>query len=787
MRMSVTFEIEGDFAQPGFKPFLWKLVSDAHLGGWVTDSLKPECVILHLTGEDETIRAFIRPLPGVIMQYRMRRIELLPESFLADMNIPESPDGSFRVIVPADKSMPEVAPDSIPCPDCLAEMLDPGSRRYRYPFFSCARCGSSYSMLLRNPFLRNNTVFCAFPPCTGCRSEENNRDDAHHFGAPLLACPDCGPRLFLLNSEGENIGDEHCIEQARKTLQEGKIVALRSVFGGFQLFADAHNDETVRELRRRKKMPMRPLALMARDMEAVRRICSCSPEEEQLLLSKAAPVVILDIRDDAHDLLSFGGISPDGPRVGVSLPPTMMMRLLFEQTGEDPVPAFDYLITICSNWPGGYSLNGVDELIYSLRGVADLFLCNDLRVGMDSASSIAVIRDGAPQIWRRSRGYAPRPIRLAHPLKRIAVAFGSDVNSSVAMARGDKIVLSQHLGDILNFESAGRLTSILERYTVLFDTVPDVVVCDMNPHLRSSEEAKRFADRFSLPLLTVETHHAHALAGMAENRLEHALAVVLSSGEPGPDGNLWGAEVMDVTPQAFNRIGTFCPVGFPGRENMLMRPMRQLTSRLYEAGVLFSPSLIDHYHLNPEEIQIWQKAHSEQDQILQTHSAARLFDAVSAGLGLAPHFVGYRGQTAVRLEYAALEASGGLQAIPEWMYHKFDFTQYVDEQGKLMIDWQPVFRNFADPSSWITQENVPYLALAFHVKIADAISAMVHHGEAKTGLRDILLSGSLFMNGILQKMVLGKLRSEKYRVFIHRSVPMDESGLSVGQAFHGAW
>lgn len=787
MNTSVTLELEVGVPQPGFKPFLWKLASDAGFGGWVTDSPEKKSVLLHLCGNEADIRSFVRLLPGTASQYKIRDVNVLTGEFSGNPPPGGSASGGrFKVLLPGEWNMPEVAPDSIPCPDCVAEVLNPESRRFRYPFFACARCGSSYSALLRNPFSRHNTVYCSFPPCQECRSEETNRQDPHHFGAPLLTCPVCGPRLFLLDSEGEPVDDTHCIENARKALSEGKILALQSMFGGFQLFVDGRNSAAIRELRLRRKIPVRPLSVMARNLEAVQRVCFCSPSEEQLLVSKAAPVVILDVREDVSDNLPFGLLCPDGMRLGISLPPTLMMRLLFEQTAQNDVPAFDYLVTVSSNWTGGFTLNGVDELLHSLHGVADVFLCHDLRIGMDSPASVAVVRDGAPQIWRRSRGYAPRPVRAVRRLKRNAAAFGSDLNSSVSLAGGDKIVLSQHLGDILSVESAGRLSSILERYMVLFDTVPDAVVCDMNPHLRSSEEARRFANRFSLPVLTVETHHAHALSGMAENRLDHVLAVVFGNGEPGADGNLWGAELLDASITSYRRLATFAPVCLSGRESSLTRPVKQLAGRLTEAGVVLTPALMDHYRINPEEAQVWHRWRESREQLLQTHAAARLFDAVAAGLGVAPAFIGYRGQSAVRLEYAARRASGGLQGIPEWMYHKFDFDQRTDESGKIVIDWAPLFRNFADPS-WITPENTPQLALAFHVKIADAVSCMVSHGEGNTGLRDVLLTGSLFMNGILQKIIMGKLRAEKYRVFIHRSVPMDESGLSAGQAFYGAW
>lgn len=770
MNTIVTFELKGDLQRPGFKPLMWRLASEAGLGGWITDEETGDGVLLRLEGDEERIRAFIRPIPG----------KLFPHYKLTSISVRKSRrdpgDGQrrpFYIISGGNTVMPEVPVDRVVCPTCLAEMKDPKSRRYGYPFFSCPDCGAGYALLQRNPFIRKNTSYAAFPPCRSCRED----------GDGIRACPDCGPRLFLLDSEGEFADDSDCICNARCDLKRGSLLALQSRYGGFHLFVDAANPDALRRLRERRKLPARPIAVMARNMEAVRRICRCSAEEEKLLTSPVAPVVILDVLETASGILPVELLSPDGPRLGVSLPSSGLTHLLFDH-GEHPdaPPPFEYLATVSSNWHGKMNLNSFDEQVLALRGTADVFLCNDLLSGMHNPMSVAVVRDGAPQIWRRSRGYVPGPILTQTPLRRNAVAFGTDINGAVALASGDRIIPSQHLGDILNSEASGRLTHLLEHFTGIFDTVPDVVACDMNPNLRSSEEALRFSQRYCLPLITVQTHHAQALSGMVENKLEHALAFVLDNGEPGPDGVYWGAELLDVDVTSFRRLGTFQPVQLLGRENALSRPVRQFIGRLFEAGVDLTDAHLERFRISGEEVAMWRRTSGRS---LTTHAAARLFDAVSAGLGLAPDFVGYRGQTAARLEYAAMRAPGGLKNVPGWMYDKFSFTESVDDTPKKVIDWTPLFRNFAD-LSWVKAEDVPALALAFHAKIADAVACLAHYGVSRTGVRDILLSGSLFMNGILLELVQGKLRSEGYRVYIHRNVPMDGSGLCVGQAWHAA-
>ncbi|MBO5958796.1 MAG: carbamoyltransferase HypF [Lentisphaeria bacterium] len=781
---SVTFELRGDLMKPGFKPLIWELAVDAGLGGWVTDSPDGSCILLRLDGDEEDIRRFIRPIPGKLLPaYPLKSIRVAAQS---EFDAPLIRD--FKVFASGKQMMYDIQPDRKLCPDCLAVMMDPDSKRHVYPFSFCIRCGPGFSMLTRFPLDRRNTTYAAFPACMDCKEEQADSADHHHFKSGMLSCPACGPHLFLLDEDGEQADDENCICNARNDLRRGKVLAVQSLYGGFQLFVDAVDPEAIVKLRKRKKLTSRPVSVVARDIETVKKIFHCSPQEEDLLLSEAAPVVILDIKPGADQVLPVDLLNPDGPRIGVALPSSSLLHLLMQHApaDEEVPPPFEYLATITSNWNEKSSATGIDEQLYALRGVADVFWCHDLPCGSCCPASVAVIRDGAPQIWRRSRGYVPTPVRLTKKLRRNVIAFGTDINAAVALASEDRMIPSQLLGDVLNMNAAARLTDTLRHFMMLFDCVPDVVACDMNPRLLSAEEALRFANKYSLPLVTVQTHHAKALAGMAEHGLERALAFVFDNGEPGPDGVYWGAELLDVDIRSFRRIGTFQPVGLPGRENALSRPVRQLIGRLIQAGVEITPAMLDHFHVSEEEVAIWQKNCAGQGRFLTTHAAARLFDSVSAGLGIAPDFTGYRGQSAARLEYAAMQAVGGLASVSGWMYDKFAFDCYEDDTPKMVVDWAPLFRNFAD-LSWIRQEDIPRLALAFHAKIADSIACLAHYGATKTDTRDILLSGAIFMNGILLDLVLGKLRKEKYNVYIHRSVPMDGSGICVGQALNAAF
>ena len=295
MRSEVTFEVKGDVLQPGFKPLVWELACMAGLSGWVSDST--DGVMLNFEGEDTEIENFMLALPErTEPSFTLTRVRVIRSS-PGDPEPPANP--AFKMLAPADRVYPEIRPDYAPCSECLDEMNDPTSRRFCYPFFSCTRCGSVYSAMKRSPFKRVNTFFSAFPPCRKCSFEKVNYDDHHHAGSEFLSCPDCGPRLIFVDREGKAFDEDRNVCLARQMLSEGRLIALQSMFGSFRLYADAFNPEAIKELRMRRKIPVRPISVVARDMSVVKRYFICSEREEELLSSPAAPITILRIRPRA--------------------------------------------------------------------------------------------------------------------------------------------------------------------------------------------------------------------------------------------------------------------------------------------------------------------------------------------------------------------------------------------------------------------------------------------------------------------------------------------------------
>lgn len=777
MNYKATFELYGDTAKPGFKTRIWQLIPGSRLSGWIADD--GPCAVLTLEGSADDIAAFLRSLPRA----------LLPAFHLKDLkkrSVREGravPDGAsefpFHVLASGARSIPEVRPDYAPCPDCVHELFDPASRRRSYPFWGCARCGAFYSALIRMPAVRRNTALSAFPPCSKCEAERKDPKDRHHFGSEHLSCPECGPSVLHCRESGEWVPDPESFSAARKTLADGRILALISLFGGFQLFVDVFSRSALLRLRQRNNMLDKPLMILFRDLETVRRYCLVSPEEERLLSLPAAPCVFLKKRPGVFPEGDL--VSPDSDTVIGSLPQTMQHHLLFRSVPPDTEPPpFEILAVIPSAGRTSAGRSHREEVLEKLQGVADCFLSNDLRIGFDCPPSIMAVRDGESQIWRRSRGIAPLPLKLAVPLRRSVAAFGLDFNAAAALGVNEQIAVSQRLGHIRIRRDADAQTAMLDHLSLLFDVTPDVVACDMDPDLQTSAAAARFAKKHSLPLIQIQTHHAHALSCMAEHGLRRALALVFGRESRGPDGDHWGAELLDAEIAAFRRLATFKAVELPGKGEASLTPSAQFVRRMTACGCEIPETLYDRLHIRREEME---HLRQKRGGTFASHGAMGLFDAAAAAFGLAPENPSYREQAALRLLNAAEHCEIRPDRIPDSIRSRFRFSLETPSDGPAVLDWSPLFHEFASPG-WLLDSDPALLALAFHDAVASAAVEMAKFGAEKSGLRSVVLSGALFMDRLLAGLVSEKMKQAGLLALHHREIPPNESGICVGQAWH---
>jgi hydrogenase maturation protein HypF len=599
----------------------------------------------------------------------------------------------------------------------MEELFDTTNRRYQYPFTNCTLCGPRYTIIRDIPYDRSNTTMCAFKFCPDCRREYTDPVD-RRFHAQPNACPVCGPRLSI------------ALDQAADALRQGRILALKGI-GGFQLLVDARNPEAVRRLRERKRREEKPFAVMMPSLDVVRSCAKVSLEEEDLLRSTAAPIVLLDP-------LGGGQIAPnvslDSPFLGVMLPYSPLHHLLLR--------AFPHPVVATSGNRSDEPIAIDDsEAAERLGCIADLFLTHNRPVARPCDDSVARISRGALNLIRRARGYAPLPIRVREELPSV-LAVGGHLKSTVAIAIGKQVYLSQHIGDLDTLEARRGFERAIEDLCRLYRFQPEAVVCDLHPDYASSQWARASG----LPVIAVQHHHAHLAACAAENDVTGGYLGVSWDGTGyGIDGTIWGGEIFLADGGRFERVGHLRSFRLPGGEAAIREAWRSAASVQVELGL---PS-----DAPPVILQMLERGVNSP----VTTSAGRLFDAVAvlAGVARENHF---EGQAAMQLE----RAIGSLRVS----------DAYPLPNG----DWEPLVRGVLDD---VRRGVAPGLVSArFHNALAEWIVAAAR----EAGIGKIILSGGVFQNRYLSERTAALAEAAGFALYTHQRVPANDGGISLGQA-----
>ncbi len=771
MRSTVTFELKGELNSPGFRPYVWKMASEEQLGGWVAEA--PGGATLRLTGDDEAIGEFIRALPVKLPRnFHLTAIRLIQKNPtpLMEEHLP------FRMLGPIIQPG-KIEADKAPCPECIRKMLDPESRFYHYPFVSCKNCGPRYSIATLAPFSRKNSAFMAFPLCKVCSDEANAEPDEN----PNRTCPFCGPSALLMNSSGEIVDSYSPLETACDKLQQGGIISVKT-YDGFITLCDALNSSAVEELKRRKNVLDKPVSVMVRDLEVAKQYCDCSVLEEQLLASPAAPVVILKCKENIP--LDTKLLCPDFPEtIGLAMPPTAMLRLLFESrpTPDSLQGQFDAFAFIGGPKPVDPDDAGGDDDFFANAQYSDYVLTHDLKIWQNGGSSLQVERNGKVLTMRRSRGISPTPLKLTKPLHRVALALGSDKASAVALGYRDNVAVSQQMGNISNDQHSRALTLVGERFMLLYAQVPEIIVCDMDINALSASEALRFAERYSLPLATAQRHHANALACMVEHSLTESLAIVLDGGAYGPDGTTWGAEMMDISFDSFRRLGTFAELKIPEKDDSeFHNPAEILLSIIEQKRLNVTDTLLRRLGISRDAYEHGYRQRMEAECV-RTHAAMPLFNAVYAVISQNISTLTYETQVLVRMSVAIIRGANRKNA--ERLAGNFAFT-VRNNDGLAIVDWTDTFRNLQSPG-WM--EGVPAgdLLLAFFLAVARALADMAEIAAERNGRRTVVLSGAVFLCLILTDLVREELERRNFKVYTHEKTSPDQSSVCIGQAVFG--
>lgn len=747
-------QIEGIVQGVGFRPFVYDRARRHGLTGWVLNDERG--VQIEAEGEGKKVKSFLSALsspPPLALVERMTVTNLSPAGY-RDFEIRRSVRGEERFAL--------IAPDIALCEDCRQELFDPGDRRFRYPFINCTNCGPRFTIIEDIPYDRDKTTMAPFAMCTPCSQEYHDPSD-RRFHAQPNACPTCGPRLALLDSTGGEMSTADPIGETVRLLRAGKTVAVKGI-GGFHLACDALQEDAVARLRGRKYREDKPFALMCRDLEVIERLCFVDGGAREMLTGTARPIVILPRKTDAPVAPS---VAPGQGTLGAMLPYTPLHHLLFAD-------GLEVLVMTSGNVSDEPIAYQDAEALERLRGIADFFLVHNRAIHTRCDDSVVKPFRGRMTFMRRSRGYAPFPIRLKRGGKSV-LACGAELKNTVCLTKGDYAFVSHHIGDLENFETMRSFEEGIVHLKRLFQIEPEVVCHDLHPDYLSTRYALRYARGLQVPRIGVQHHFAHALSCMAEHGLEGpALAVVMDGTGYGEDGTVWGGEFLEVTVWGYRRLGHLRPLPLPGGDRAAREPWRMAAA--YLDRVSGDLERVDIPFVKGLDLTRWSLLREAMRVGINSplcSSVGRLFDAVSALLGVR-EAVNYEGQAAIELEQMAQKGEEG----------EYPF-EIAEEEGTFILNPDPAIAAITREIG--RGESPSIISARFHNTLARAIAQMAQRIREVTGLSEIVLSGGVFQNHLLMNRVSDLLEGDDFRVFIQQKVPPNDGGISLGQAFHAIY
>jgi hydrogenase maturation protein HypF len=803
--------IRGAVQGVGFRPFIYRLATEMALPGWVINS--SQGVFIEVEGSAAQLDTFLRRVqtekpPRSFIQ-SLESSYLDPLGF-SGFEIRHSEESGVKTAL--------VLPDMGTCPDCLHDIADPANRRYQYPFTNCTNCGPRYTIIEALPYDRPNTSMKAFPMCDDCRAEYENPLD-RRFHAQPNACPTCGPYLELWDRAGSVRATHHAaLVQAAEAIRQGQLVAVKGL-GGFHLVADARNETSVRLLRQRKHREEKPFALMAPSLESIKALCDVSAQEERLLLSPEAPIVLLQrsagikpapTNDPGTPTVLAPSVAPPpNPSLGVMLPYTPLHHLLMHELGFPIVATSGNLSDepICID---------EHEALERLQTIADLFLVHNRPIVRHVDDSIVRVVLGREMVQRRARGYAPLPVMvkkedvrleigdqrleirdsqspISHLQSPSVLAVGAHLKNSVAITVGQNVFISQHIGDLETPQAFDAFRRVIADLSKLYDFHPTAIACDLHPDYMSTHYARELAAQSDppLPVIAVQHHFAHVASCMAENDISgRALGVSWDGTGYGSDGTIWGGEfLLTETPGTFTRVGHLRTFRLPGGDKAVREPRRVALGLLYE---LFGDATFSKMSLPPladttsTERSIIRQMLRQKLNAPVTSSAGRLFDAVAALIGLRQR-VNFEGQAAMDLEFAA----EGVTTEAVYPFGIGDSRLEIrDSQGPIanrqspipnpqspiVINWEPLILAIIEDA----QRGVAAAEIAarFHNTLAQVIVQVAQ----RVGEHRVVLSGGVFQNKYLLERTVRQLQAAGFHPYWHQRVPSNDGGIALGQA-----
>ncbi|MCU1266434.1 MAG: (NiFe) hydrogenase maturation protein HypF [Acidobacteria bacterium] len=789
----VQIQVRGIVQGVGFRPFVFSLARKNSLNGRVLNN--GSGVLIDVEGEREAIDRLLVELktnpPSLARIESIDATEIFERAQYDDFRIEAS--------VSSEQKFVPISPDVATCADCVRELFDPDDRRFRYPFINCTNCGPRFTIVKDVPYDREKTTMREFAMCDECRAEYENPLD-RRFHAEPIACAKCGPRVSLFAGavEGADLSvrpppsighaakenqtacittGNAAIYQAVALLNEGKILAIKGI-GGFHLACDALNATAVTELRRRKYREDKPFALMAPDPEFIREYCLLSSTEADLLSSAARPIVLLHAKPGAR---LPDGVAPRVRSLGFMLPYAPLHHLLFEKFNRP-------LVMTSANISDEPICYEDEDARQRLGRIADYFLVHDRRIHMRMDDSVVrvweedereeiggtgkrvagkrgTLETCGPRVLRRSRGYAPAPLKTGMKFEKQILACGAELKNTFCLARGDSAFMSHHIGDLENLETLRSFSEGIEHYKRLFYLEPEIIAYDLHPEYLSSKYALALDSEIKLG---IQHHHAHVASCMADNQIDgDVIGVAMDGLGFGTDGRMWGGEFLVANFAVAERISHLEYMPMPGGARAIREPWRMAAVYLQQT---FGDDFLklDLPFVKEMDAAVWTTLKgmiASRTNCPETSSMGRLFDAVSSLLRLRDK-TNYEGQAAIELEQIADVTNR----------EKYDLV--VSEDGSIIRPQNVIRRAVEDLLSGVPPT---IISARFHLGVADLIAGISHRVRDERKLNRVVLSGGVFQNLFLLRAASGMLRAAGFEVFTHARVPANDGGISLGQ------
>ena len=747
----------------GFRPFVYTTAAALGLTGSVRNDSSG--AVIEIEGEAVDVDAFLTRL----------RDSPPPLAVIESLDIERLPIAGGTGFVIADTSRTDGArtltsPDVAMCADCAAEQRDPANRRYRHAFVNCTNCGPRFTIIDSLPYDRQATTMAAFPMCADCAREYHDPAD-RRFHAQPVCCPACGPTVTYRDGDGTATAGESALRRARRLLRDGGVLAVKGI-GGYHLACDAADERAVAELRKRKRRGDKPFAVMTPDLETARGLAVVDDASTRLLTGPQRPIVLVPRAVGAPVAES---VAPRNPDLGILLAYAPLHALLFGLPGDEPGPTA--LVMTSGNLAGEPICFTDDAAVERLSPLVDGWLMHDreILVPCDDSVMRVVSVGGADDQGevvelpiRRSRGYAPLPVALPVPVAP-TLAVGADLKNTMAVADGRYAWLSQHIGDMDNLATLSAFDSAQQHLQELTSVAPEVLVADAHPLYRSTMWAQRNAA--GRPVRTVQHHHAHIAGVMAEHGLDgstQVLGFAFDGTGYGPDGAIWGGEVLLASYKGFQRLAHLKYVPLAGGDISVRRPYRMALAHLRSAEIAWDADLPSVSACPPDERRAL--AHQLETNLgcAPTSSMGRLFDAVASLTGVR-QVVDYEAQAAIEFE--------GLSRGVDCGSESYEFGC----GSAASIDPAPLLRAVIRDLRAGVSASV--IGARFHRAVADLVVEIAcTHADPS---RPVALSGGVFQNALLLQLTLTGLHARGLRAITHRIVPPNDGGIALGQLLVG--